>query len=652
MSIDLDPIASGYNLSKINSNFQKVENELNNNTLRRDGLAIGENNSMEVDLDMNSNTILNAKVNGVDLDDIIDQLLGLIDLAEDLENILNQIVNGGGFNIGTYIPSIATLKLTEPVTNKQLVFVLSYYTGGIVGGGYFLYDNTDVSTPDDEGFTTTVTAGGKRWKRIIDGDLNAEWSGVDLTGATNGTAKLQMMLNTAAARFKLYNNTAIKQKIIINGNIRINSNITMDGAKVALKGPGSFFLDPAGTYSGPAITVTNTSSVTLSSYSNKTVPILEDLQFLSTGRTIDLILGVNTTGDSNNNPAALHNVYNCQFSGFNRIFTNGVGGWGWVWVGSGSRDTNRWLFITNQADTYERFSFTNCIWQNAGYAFELDNPNGKIYWDAGSFDYCEGAAKITRGSLEINSHIEYSNRTLPFIQLLGNNAFCKITGGHLAIRQNSVTTYNLIEQFADYQAIIDGLVVNSDGINVSSCVMSNKPYWKNNLQCINDAAKVTMLFDTDGALVAPGLSSIDRVITGTGITEVVNGDGSVTYTSSVAAGGSKGVDFFIPIVGHTQIGIAWFASNTSAVGSVFLSKLITTQASRASAGLASTVGRIIDFSANGTTTIVPGASNVRGSSGTLWTTPKSAFYLRVRYNMDNIGIGDTFTVHSFKLISC
>lgn len=57
--IDLDPITSGYNLSKINANFQKIEDELNNKVLYRDSPA-GEPNSMSSNLDMNSKSILNA----------------------------------------------------------------------------------------------------------------------------------------------------------------------------------------------------------------------------------------------------------------------------------------------------------------------------------------------------------------------------------------------------------------------------------------------------------------------------------------------------------------------------------------------------------------------------------------------------------------
>jgi hypothetical protein len=65
MTIELDPIASGYSTTKINTNFDKVEAEFNTNVLRRNGLAVGEANQMAVPLDMNSNDILN--VNNLDV---------------------------------------------------------------------------------------------------------------------------------------------------------------------------------------------------------------------------------------------------------------------------------------------------------------------------------------------------------------------------------------------------------------------------------------------------------------------------------------------------------------------------------------------------------------------------------------------------------
>lgn len=57
--VELDPITSGYNLSKINSNFQRIESELNEKVLYR-GPPPGEPNHMNSDLDMNGHSILNA----------------------------------------------------------------------------------------------------------------------------------------------------------------------------------------------------------------------------------------------------------------------------------------------------------------------------------------------------------------------------------------------------------------------------------------------------------------------------------------------------------------------------------------------------------------------------------------------------------------
>lgn len=57
--VELDTISSGYNLAKINNNFQKIEDELNNKVLYRDS-PVGEPNHMDVNLDMNGHSILNA----------------------------------------------------------------------------------------------------------------------------------------------------------------------------------------------------------------------------------------------------------------------------------------------------------------------------------------------------------------------------------------------------------------------------------------------------------------------------------------------------------------------------------------------------------------------------------------------------------------
>lgn len=89
--IILDDVASGYNLSKINVNFDKVQEELNNKVLYRDP-PDGAPNEMSTDLDMNGNKIYNlAKPTSPH------EPLRLIDAAE--------IAAGGEFPINTTISS-------------------------------------------------------------------------------------------------------------------------------------------------------------------------------------------------------------------------------------------------------------------------------------------------------------------------------------------------------------------------------------------------------------------------------------------------------------------------------------------------------------------------------------------------------------------
>lgn len=55
--IVLTPITSGYNLTKINSNFVKVQDNINNDIIHN----VGGNNVMHQDLDLNFNSLLNAR---------------------------------------------------------------------------------------------------------------------------------------------------------------------------------------------------------------------------------------------------------------------------------------------------------------------------------------------------------------------------------------------------------------------------------------------------------------------------------------------------------------------------------------------------------------------------------------------------------------
>src|SRR6478736_1446894 len=70
-------ISSGYNLFKINDNFQKIQTALQN-ALSRDGLAPNE---MEADLDLNSNDLLNVNVLNVETIVLDGEVVVVDDLA-------------------------------------------------------------------------------------------------------------------------------------------------------------------------------------------------------------------------------------------------------------------------------------------------------------------------------------------------------------------------------------------------------------------------------------------------------------------------------------------------------------------------------------------------------------------------------------------
>lgn len=111
--ITLDPITSGYNLSKLNTNFDKVENAVNNDVVHR----TGGNNTMLQDLDMNSYALLNVQVNVNDPN----SLLTVGDGDTRYYNITGDTLTG---TMNANNQTITGLKIavgpTEAVRNSQL----------------------------------------------------------------------------------------------------------------------------------------------------------------------------------------------------------------------------------------------------------------------------------------------------------------------------------------------------------------------------------------------------------------------------------------------------------------------------------------------------------------------------------------------------
>ncbi|MCA1177944.1 MULTISPECIES: hypothetical protein [unclassified Pantoea] len=64
------------------------------------------------------------------------------------------------------LKTIDELRATEPTSAGEIASVLEYTKGSKMGGGVFVHDATDTTSEDDGGIVF-ITAGKKRWKRVI-----------------------------------------------------------------------------------------------------------------------------------------------------------------------------------------------------------------------------------------------------------------------------------------------------------------------------------------------------------------------------------------------------------------------------------------------------------------------------------------------------
>jgi hypothetical protein len=124
--IVLDNIASGYNLNKINSNFDTIAAALNDEVLYRDN-PVGEPNALQTDVDCNSKNLYNigdlrvlgtATINGVNLDTVNSALVwrGIWDSGTTYA-VSDAIYYSGS----SYICITAHTNSTPPSTNWELL---------------------------------------------------------------------------------------------------------------------------------------------------------------------------------------------------------------------------------------------------------------------------------------------------------------------------------------------------------------------------------------------------------------------------------------------------------------------------------------------------------------------------------------------------
>ena len=123
-------------------------------------------------------------------------------VEEDELGQLNTTPNLGSITVSTStttptIDTVADLQLRDVGAVANTVFVRQYKTGtDAIGGGLFLGDPTDTTTPTDGG-TVFSDPGGKRWKRVMapDAPWRTEWFGANWDGTTNDAAAIQATID-------------------------------------------------------------------------------------------------------------------------------------------------------------------------------------------------------------------------------------------------------------------------------------------------------------------------------------------------------------------------------------------------------------------------------------------------------------------------
>ncbi len=151
MAINLNPIGNPEKVGGFNNNFQIIEDELNDNVLRRDGLSPGEANHMEVSLDMNGNAILNVSTDTDDDGSLIN--LGTADLryVRKAGDTMEGVLNMGGSSV-TNLPAP-----TQANEAARKSYVDSGDSQQVSKAGDSMSGNLDMSGNDVTGTRTTVT---------------------------------------------------------------------------------------------------------------------------------------------------------------------------------------------------------------------------------------------------------------------------------------------------------------------------------------------------------------------------------------------------------------------------------------------------------------------------------------------------------------
>lgn len=221
MKVVLDDIPSGYNLSKINENFGKIETALNDKVLWRDN-PVGEPNTLETGIDANGQPIYNlpepTQLNqAARLQDVVNSISGVTaanlitftptgtisstTVQGAIAEVASEAAAAADSNFKRAV-SITQLRLFPKNTSFNTAVLLGYYAEGDGGGGLYYLDLTD-TTSTDNGSTVIVAADGGRWKLASQGRVSAKQMGAKGDNVTNDYTSLQTMFSNGKVGYSI-----------------------------------------------------------------------------------------------------------------------------------------------------------------------------------------------------------------------------------------------------------------------------------------------------------------------------------------------------------------------------------------------------------------------------------------------------------------
>lgn len=138
------------------------------------------------------------------------------------QDVLNMLMrDGASAGIGQLM-YVADLRSTEPTVNTAVVSVKQHSNGSRGGGGNFVADMSDNTTPDD-GILYIRTSGGNLWRRQHNGLLSVTWFGLMSDDVTSSLqAAIQYVVNYVVSSKSF---TSLPPITIPGGKYRLTTNI-------------------------------------------------------------------------------------------------------------------------------------------------------------------------------------------------------------------------------------------------------------------------------------------------------------------------------------------------------------------------------------------------------------------------------------------